>query len=430
MLSFSTRILQKEIEDIHLNHKNTCITTAKTMNSSSITFHVKFYLLSITCCTGLLLFQPKQLTTTFTRSILAKHGPNFALYATSPSSSSSDSSSSNLIGIGEPTELPDSLIDSAQIAAQCCANLVTNDVTNRCRVDFDTSVGDETYTKLKSSLSFGVEFISALGYVLVPGAQDLKQDEMMRVVNAKSQLTKLEKELEASGGEEVELVLSEEQKLFVAELQEIIANNGVIDEKWKGPIFRVYFPDEGSAALARRDWKIGTAEALVPSCVDLSSVGGVQIQNTERDVINMFFCPKASEAEFVEEVLYAGEASGNIILSLFLNPNLVDMGVTGFGMAGRMLRERLLDDLTTAYYLRTLSWGALTRAWPRDFSVWQESEEYETGYKLIKTLNYLPANPEVEDIYDIENGSMVDPNDRGLGILDAVGDFVNGMMRL
>ena len=207
-------------------------------------------------------------------------------------------------------------------------------------------------------------------------------------------------------------------------------NNGVIDKKWEGPIFRVYFPDEGSAALARRDWKIGTAEALVPSCVDLSSVGGVQIQDTERDVVNMFFCPKASEAEFVEEVLYAGEASGNIILSLFLNPNLVDMGVTGFGMAGRMLRERLLDDLTTAYYLRTLSWGALTRAWPRDFSVWQESEEYETGYKLIKTLNYLPANPEVEDIYDIENGSMVDPNDRSLGILDAVGDFVNGMMRL
>lgn len=394
------------------------------MNSSSITFHVKFYLLSITCCTGLLLFQPT--TTTFTRKIL---GPNVALYATSPS----DSSSNNLLGIGEPTELPDSLVDSAQIAAQCCANLVTNDVTNRCRVDFDTSVGDETYTTLKSSLSFGVEFISALCYALVPGAQDLKQDEMMRVVNAKSQLSKFEKELEVSGGgegEEVELVLSEEQKVFVAELQEIITNNGVIDEKWEGPIFRVYFPDEGSAALARRDWKIGTAEALVPSCVDLSSVGGVQIQDTERDVINMFFCPKASEAEFVEEVLYAGEASGNIILSLFLNPNLVDMGVTGFGMAGRMLRERLLDDLTTAYYLRTLSWGALTRAWPRDFSVWQESEEYDTGYKLIKTLNYLPANPEVEDIYDIENGSMVDPNNRSLGILDAVGDFVNGMMRL
>ena len=40
----------------------------------------------------------------------------------------------------------------------------------------------------------------------------------------------------------------------------------------------------------------------------------------------------------------------------------------------------------------------------------------------------MPSNPEVEDIYDIENGLM-DERKSG-GLLDQFGDFVNGMMRL
>ena len=317
------------------------------------------------------------------------------------------------------------MVDAAQIAAKCCADLVQLGDRNRCRVDFDTSIGDETYTKLKSSLTFGVELISSLSYKLIPGAQDWRQDEMMRVVNAKVELSRLEDEEEGEEG-------SDENEAKKAELREVIASGGFDTEKtWEGPIFRVYFPDEGSAALARRDWKIGTAEGLVPPCVRLSSVGGVQIHDKSKDIVNMFFCPKASEATFVEEVLYEGEESGNIVLSLFLNPNLVDMGVTGFGMAGRMLRERLLDDLTVAYYLRTLSWGALTRAWPRDFTIWQESADSDSGYEFIKSLNYLPSNPEVEDIYDIVNGNMNDPDKaQGFGLLNAIGDFVQGMTRL
>jgi hypothetical protein len=50
------------------------------------------------------------------------------------------------------------------------------------------------------------------------------------------------------------------------------------------------------------------------------------------------------------------------------------------------------------------------------------------GDKLIRTLPFLPSNPEVEDIYDIENGLMEER--KGSGPLDALGDFVNGMMRL
>ena len=97
-------------------------------------------------------------------------------------------------------------------------------------------------------------------------------------------------------------------------------------------------------------------------------------------------------------------------------------------MAGRLLRERLIDPLVNTYYLRTLQWGALTRTWPNAFSVWQEDENAEGGYRLIRALDTLPSNPEVEDIYAIENGDKQEAQSGGL--LDQFGDFVNGMMKL
>ena len=51
------------------------------------------------------------------------------------------------------------------------------------------------------------------------------------------------------------------------------------------------------------------------------------------------------------------------------------------------LRERLIDPLQGTYYLRTLPWGALTRQWPAQYSVWQEDADADGGYRLIKTLD-------------------------------------------
>jgi hypothetical protein len=239
-----------------------------------------------------------------------------------------------------------------------------------------------------------------------------KQKEMMRLSKAQADLKALDKDdaLEAQR----------------TTLMEIIKNGGKEDgDIWKGPKARVYFPDEGSAALARRDWS-----PFVPSCVEYASCGGVQQNDITQDMIVFFFCPKASESEYVEQLLLKSETTcSNLKLTVFVNPNLVDMGVTGFGMAGRLLRERLIDKLTFTYYLRTLQWGALTRKWPSSFSVWQEDENANGGYRLLSTLDRLPSNPEVEDIYDMENGIKDKPQD-GLGLLNSLGDFVNGMMKL
>jgi hypothetical protein len=328
--------------------------------------------------------------------------------------------------IGSPTELPDSLEDAAEIAALACVKFAeaTGPVA-KCRVDFDTSAGDETFTILKSSTEFMQKFVGALMYAMIPGLADRKQKEMMTLIQAKA-------EYKALMDQEDKLTPNEEEEDEEAHkkhaLLEIIQNKGRQKESdpWEGPTARIYFPDEGSAALARRDWG-----DLVPECaVECASCGGVQPKNIAKDELVFFFCPRASESQNVEELLATFETTcSNLKLVVFVNPNLVDMGVTGFGMAGRLLRERLIDKLTNTYYLRTLQWGALTRKWPQSFSVWQEDEGASGGYRLIRTLDQLPSNPQVEDIYDMENGTKDAPQN-GVGFLNSLGDFVNGMMKL
>ena len=326
------------------------------------------------------------------------------------------------LAAGRPTELPDSLEDSAVRAAEASAMFAEQmGGLGRCRVDFDTSIGDETYTLLKSSTEFMQNYVSALCYSMIPGLQEERQAEMMRVVEARAELKSMENAEEPNAEREEELV------------RLIAANGRDSNVKWEGPKARVYFPDEGNAALARRDW-FGRgpkpSAAKVPPCVEFSACGGVQsVNDVSNDMLVFFFCPKASESDSVEKTLQRSETESSCLkLTVFVNPSLVDMGVTGFGMAGRMLRERLIDPLQTTYYLRTLAWGALTRQYPETFSVWQEDEGADGGYRLIKTTDRLPSNPEVEDIYDIENGAKSERSSGGF--LDQLGDFVQGMTRL
>jgi hypothetical protein len=288
------------------------------------------------------------------------------------------------------------------------------------------------------------QFVSSLSLACVEGVREQKQRQVMKLVEAKAELREVQEQIDEVtsfagdddddddvGGSEKSSAKSDLVDKLTRreeELMQIIANQGFDPsaDSWDGPKLRIYFPDEGSAALARRDWK-----SEVPSCVEFSSCGGVQVADTSKDAVILFFCPRASEAEFVEKILYETEEKRGeaLMLTVMVNPLLVDMGVTGFGMAGRRLRERLIDGLIPAYYLRTLPWGALTRVWPQLFSVWQEDANESSGYRLIKAMDRLPSNPEVEDIYDIENGDMRAPSE-GFGLLNALGDFVNGMTRL
>ena len=321
------------------------------------------------------------------------------------------------------TDLPDSLQDAAERAAQATAAYYqATGPMSRCRIDFDTSIGDETYSLLKTSTEFMQLYVTATCYALIPGLMKRRQQEIMQAAQARAENLR-QADLQSSSTEERDGNDAKSTTSTAAPFSPQV-------EPWNGPIARVYFPDEGNAALARRDWQLGSGDdAKVPVCCKFSSLGGVQNQDISNDELVFFFCPNAAESDFVEDILAkTQEASPNLRMTVFVNPKLVDMGVTGFGLAGRRLRERLLDQLPTTYYLRTLAWGALTRQWPREFSVWQEDENATGGYRLIKTMDRLPSNPEVEDIYDLENG--ITQAREGGGLLDQFGDFVNGMMRL
>ena len=242
------------------------------------------------------------------------------------------------------TELPDSLQDAAVRAAEATAQFMADAQggARRCRVDFDTSIGDETFTLLKTSTEFMQHYVSSLCYATLPGLQAQRQAEMVAVAEARAELKAMEKNKNA------ELLEEEDEQDAAAqredELVQLIARDGrpstddddndSTGKKDETPVARVYFPDEGSAALARRDWT-----DRVPPCVRFSACGGVQSHlDVSRDALVFFFCPKASESESVEEILRRTEESAvdTLQMSVFVNPNLVDMGVTGFGMAGRM----------------------------------------------------------------------------------------------
>ena len=81
--------------------------------------------------------------------------------------------------LGQPTELPDSLEDGAQIAAKACAELIeAQGAPGRCRVDFDTSAGDETFTLLKQSTEFMQVMVTSLCYLQMPELQIQKQNRI------------------------------------------------------------------------------------------------------------------------------------------------------------------------------------------------------------------------------------------------------------
>ncbi|MEO1070069.1 MAG: DUF1995 family protein, partial [Cyanobacteria bacterium J06638_6] len=114
----------------------------------------------------------------------------------------------------------------------------------------------------------------------------------------------------------VELVYSELKGLPVAQqfypaLQEL------------GLTFKMYFPDAGAAALARRDW--GNPDFVV------RGIGELQGQMEPGDQAYLFVEPSSIEVNQVEEM--CAEAGDAFVI--MLNPKLEDVATIGIGYAGR-----------------------------------------------------------------------------------------------
>jgi hypothetical protein len=150
-----------------------------------------------------------------------------------------------------------------------------------------------------------------------------------------------------------------------------------------GPQLRVFFPDAGAAALARRDW------GEKPYAI--RGIGELKAKIQPEETLFLFIEPSSVEVRQVEEL--CNEAGERAVV--FLNPRLEDVATIGIGYAGRQLRERFLNLFDSCYYLRPMEGAMLFRCYPSPWQVWLESDD---GYELIAEEPQKPIGEKLDRI--------------------------------
>ncbi len=155
----------------------------------------------------------------------------------------------------------------------------------------------------------------------------------------------------------------------------------------RGLQLKVFFPDTGAAALARRDW------GEVPfKIADLgTSRSPVESRLEPEDELFLLVSPSAVEVLQVQSLCNA-VGDRPVIL---LNPRMEDVTTIGIGYAGRQLRDRFLNTIESCYYLRPLEGAALLRSYPAIWQVWLETK---TGFQLITEQAEKPVGDALEQI--------------------------------
>ncbi|MEN9241599.1 MAG: DUF1995 family protein [Thermostichus sp. DG02_3_bins_51] len=170
----------------------------------------------------------------------------------------------------------------------------------------------------------------------------------------------------------------------------------------------VLFSDAGGAALAQREW------GLLPDGIQLQSLSPRTQPSPDQSVLLVM--PAVYSLDQVERVcqqVSGGDPSGLAQKGwdpkpvILLNPQLQDAATVGVGLAGRRLRQRFLSTFETSYYLRSLVEGALFRAYPDPWSVWQQEEP--GLYSLLKTLAAQPTGEEVAELFRSTAAAGWDP---------------------
>lgn len=153
--------------------------------------------------------------------------------------------------------------------------------------------------------------------------------------------------------------------------------------------FKVFFPDAGAAALARRDW--GNPEFTIRGLGELTQP--VDPDDDLYLVVN----PSSVEVATVEAL--CNEATDRPVI--LLNPQLEDVAVVGIGYAARQLRERFLSQIEPCYYIRPLEEAAVYRCYPGPWQIWKETAP--NAYEWVVDLPQRPSGEDIERILYGEN---------------------------
>ncbi|MCG5056820.1 MAG: DUF1995 family protein [Limnoraphis sp. WC205] len=190
-------------------------------------------------------------------------------------------------------------------------------------------------------------------------------------------------------------------------------------------ILKVFFPDTGAAALARRDW--GETSFRVS---DLgSSRSPIESRLQDDDGRFLVVSPAAVEVEQVEKLSrLAGDRA-----TILLNPRLEDVAIIGIGYAARALRERFINTIESCYYLRPLEGDVvLYRCYPSLWEVWQE---IDGEYQLITQEQTKPVGDQLDQILAGTSPSQGDstesakPQPKKQSFLAGLQSFLNALSR-
>jgi hypothetical protein len=156
----------------------------------------------------------------------------------------------------------------------------------------------------------------------------------------------------------------------------------VIEERENLTNITLLFPDEGSAAFARKDWNF--------SDCSFSSFSSYSGKDSNRGWLIMI-CPSAVDVEAMEKIVdkespFLNKDARPVIL---VNPNLVDMGATGLGFNARQLRQRLLSTFESIYFLRVYSAGVMVRQYPFEWSIWLEITNEDENTSSDSPYRYI-----------------------------------------
>ncbi len=181
-----------------------------------------------------------------------------------------------------------------------------------------------------------------------------------------------------------------------------------------GEQFRVFFPDPGAAALARRDWN----NPVFP----VRGIGELKAKIQPEEQVFLFVEPSSVEVQQVEEL--CGEALDRPVV--LLNPKLEDIATIGIGYAGRQLRERFLSTFDSCYYIRPLDGAAIFRCYPSPWQVWLEKDG---NYELIAEEAEKPIGETLDRILmgATTSNSEAASQPARKGILSGLQDFLRAL---
>ncbi|MGD1930801.1 MAG: DUF1995 family protein [Leptolyngbyaceae cyanobacterium] len=184
-----------------------------------------------------------------------------------------------------------------------------------------------------------------------------------------------------------------------------------------GLSFKVYFPDAGAAALARRDWQ--------DPAFSIRGINEFKGRLEPEDEACLVIEPSAVEVNEVEAL--CNEATGKYVV--LLNPKLEDIAVVGIGYTARQLRDRFLSTLESCYYLQPLEGATLLRIYPGPWQVWGETEDDD--YELLGEFARKPSGEEMANLFADEEAQAGDATSptrpKKGGLFAELGQFIRAL---